>query len=50
MPEQLGIIRMISLGNTSDLDGSAFMRQCQANAAILSLLDPSHPSRRSTSR
>src|SRR5262249_5890332 len=41
-PEQLNIIQAISLGNTSDLDGSAFMRQCQANVAILSLLDPSH--------
>ena len=41
-PAELTIIRMISMGNTSDLDGSAFMRQCQANAAILSLLDPSN--------
>ena len=40
-PSQLLIIQMISLGSTSDLDGSAFMRQCQTNVAILSQLDPS---------
>ena len=41
-PAQLMIIEAISLGNTTDLDGSAFMRQCQTNVAILSLLDPSN--------
>ena len=41
-PAQLMIIEAISLGNTSDLDGSAFMRQYQTNVAILSLLDPSN--------
>src|SRR5262245_49210710 len=41
-PEQLTLVQMISLGQTSDLDGSSFMRQCQANAAILSVLDPSN--------
>ena len=39
---QLMTIQMVSLGQTSDLDGSAFMRQCQTNAAMLSLLDPSN--------
>jgi hypothetical protein len=41
-PAQLLIIEAISLGNTSDLDGSAFMRQCQTNVAVLSLLDSSN--------
>jgi len=41
-PVQLMIIEAVSLGNTSDLDGSAFMRQYQTNVAILSLLDPSN--------
>jgi hypothetical protein len=41
-PAQLMIIEAISLGNSSDLDGSAFMRQCQTNVAVLSLLDPSN--------
>ena len=41
-PAQLMIIEAISLGNTSDLDGSAFMRQCQTNVAVLSLLDPNN--------
>jgi hypothetical protein len=41
MPSQLLIIQMISLGSTSDLDGSVFMRQYQANVAILSQLDSS---------
>ena len=41
MPSQLLIAQMISLGSTSDLDGSAFMRQYQSNVAILSQLDPS---------
>ena len=40
-PAQLLIVQMVSLGSTSDLDGSAFMRQQQANVAILSQLDPS---------
>jgi len=40
--QQLLIIQMISLGSTTDLDGSAFMRQCQTNVAVLSLLDPSN--------
>jgi hypothetical protein len=41
-PAQLMIIEAVSLENTSDLDGSAFMRQYQTNVAILSLLDPSN--------
>ena len=41
-PAQLMIIQAISLGNTRDLDGSAFMRQYQTNVALPSLLDPSN--------
>ncbi|RKI45349.1 hypothetical protein D7Y27_10680 [Corallococcus sp. AB004] len=41
-PQELTIIEMMSLGQAADLDGSAFMRQCQTNVALLSLLDPSN--------
>jgi hypothetical protein len=42
MTQELYKIQMISIGNNPDLDGSAFMRNCQSYAAVLSLLDPSN--------
>jgi hypothetical protein len=41
-PAALATIQAVSLGQATDLDGSAFMRLVQTNVALLSLLDPSN--------
>jgi hypothetical protein len=41
LPSQMAILQMMALGQTSDKDGSAWLRETQRRFVILSLLDPS---------